>query len=306
MSPHARNKAVYARTTQAIVFADVCQSTQLFERYGNVRALRLVSRALDLFGTTTRRHGGAVVKTLGDAVMATFAEVSAAVDAASAMHRTVKEEALLAEVAMCIRIGLHTGEVIVEEGDVFGDAVNVAARMLGLARADQTITTRATARLLPPALQHHVRSLGEVRVRGKHRPIEICEVMWQLDEGARTRVAATPWSALQKDVPSMMLEYEAEVFTVQAGSPPFRMGRRAGNDLVVQGPNVSRLHAVIEFRKGHFVLIDRSTNGTYLRRAADALFLHRDESRLLREGAISLGEALTSPASRAIHYRCER
>ena len=69
------------------------------------------------------------------------------------------------------------------------------------------------------------------------------------------------------------------------------MGRDPANDLVVDDEWVSRVHASIEYRKGYFVLVDRSTNGTYLTADNDEEFrVHQDEVHLRRQGIISLGQ----------------
>jgi adenylate cyclase len=297
--------APYEQAERAIVFADVCRSTQLFERYGNAEALRIVGRALAVLSDATHRYGGTVVKTIGDEVMATFPETPRAAEAAIAMQRAVKGDTALAEVGVCVKIGLHAGPVLLEEGDVYGDAVNVAARMTGLAKADQILTTRATVEHLSGPLARHTRGLGRSPVRGKEEAIELCELLWQQDREMLTNVIPS-WEELKKRHEGRLtLQYESQEFVVEPHGPPFQIGRSPANDLMTQGKNVSRSHATIQFSNGHYVLTDRSTNGTYLRMGAEEVFLHRDQIHLLREGVISLGQALASAGADTIRYRCD-
>ena len=81
MSAFEERSVSYPQAERAIVFADVCRSTQLFERHGNAQALRIVGRALTVLSDVTHRHGGTVVKTIGDEVMATFDDAEAAAEA---------------------------------------------------------------------------------------------------------------------------------------------------------------------------------------------------------------------------------
>ena len=305
MSASEQQPAPYVQEARAIVFADVCKSTQLFERYGNTQALQIVGRALSVLSEVTVRHGGTVVKTIGDEVMSTFPAAPAAAEAAVAKQQAITDDPSLARVGLSIKIGLHFGNVILEEGDVYGDAVNVAARMGGLAKAAQIITTRATVEHLPPELQSNTRSLGRTRVRGKEEAIEICEVLWLQDRAMLTNVLPS-WEEVKKQGGGRLaLRYGSKEFVVEPHGASFQMGRSPVNDLPIEGKSVSRTHAVIAFSNGHFVLTDRSTNGTYLRVGAEEVFLHRDQVHLLGEGVISLGEPLGNGEAEVIGYRCE-
>lgn len=306
MDVSQKQSTPFRRAERAIVFADVCESTRLFERYGNEEALRIVGRALALLSEETDRRAGTVVKTIGDEVMATFAEAGAAAEAAAAMQRAIRADASSATAdALRIKVGLHAGPVLLGAGDVYGDAVNVAARVTRFAKADQILTTRATVERLPARLREQTRSLGRAAVRGKEMPVELCELLWQPNRDALTNVI-TPWDELRRrHERRLVLRYGAREFVVRPDARPFRLGRSPSNDLATQDPNASRSHAVIEFANGHYVLADRSTNGTYLRMGAEEIYLHRDQMPLMREGAISLGQAHASAGPEVIHYRCE-
>jgi class 3 adenylate cyclase len=305
MSVPQPRSAPFQQAERAIVFADACESTKLFERYGNDRAMRVIARVLTILSDETERHAGVVVKTIGDEIMATFAEAEAAARAATAMQQAVDGDAGLAEVGMRIKIGLHVGPVLLEASDVYGDAVNVAARMVGFAKPDQIITTRATVERLPAPLRGQTRSLGRAEVRGKEQRIELCELLWQPNRSALTNVML-PWDEARKQHEGrLVLHYGTQEFVVRADAPPFRMGRSPSNDLATHDKNASRSHAVIRFSHGRYVLTDRSTNGTYLRMGTEEVYLHRDQTPLLREGAISLGQTHATAGPNVIHFRCE-
>jgi pSer/pThr/pTyr-binding forkhead associated (FHA) protein len=84
------------------------------------------------------------------------------------------------------------------------------------------------------------------------------------------------------------------------------MGRADDNDLVVKGNLISRIHARVEKRRGKFLLIDQSTNGTFLQNVeGDETFIRRDSTELLGEGIIGLGRVAKPGTPLAIHYVLE-
>jgi class 3 adenylate cyclase len=125
-----------------VLFTDLTGSTALYERVGDLRAYDLVRKHFTLLRAIVTAEGGAIVKTIGDAVMASFADPSSAMRAAVLMNRAVAE---LGEGDMMLKIGLHTGACIAvelnERLDYFGRTVNIAARVQGIAAAGQIVCT---------------------------------------------------------------------------------------------------------------------------------------------------------------------
>ena len=128
----------------AIMFADVSGSTTLYEKLGDRAALAAVESVLEILKRTVAANHGRVVKTIGDEVMAVFETADAAFQAAVDMQTKTDELPAISGVKLGIRIGFHAGPAIEERNDVFGDAVNTAARMAGLAKSGQIITSGPT------------------------------------------------------------------------------------------------------------------------------------------------------------------
>ncbi len=289
-----------------ILFADVCRSTQLFERYGDVKAREIIATTLSALTQVTKKHGGQVIKTIGDEIMCTLPDGNAGILAGCDMQRRLSSDLNLLRHGIAIRIGLHHGNVLVENDDVFGDAVNIAARMAGLAKAQQIVTTASTAAERNEDGGLQIRSLGKTRVKGKLMPIEIVDVMWQEDTSNVTTVSAALAIDELKDRASLTVRFRDQVIELKDVSPPFTMGRDQSNDLILDDEWVSRNHASLEYHKGHFVLVDRSTNGTYLKTGNDEEFrLHQDEVLLRNVGTISLGQASEQRTPEGIvHFEC--
>ncbi len=127
-----------------VLFGDVSGSTRLYEKLGDKEALHAVERCLNRMTRATEQFKGRVVKTIGDEVMAVFDSAEAGMEAACSMQQRVGDLPPVRGIKLAIRVGFHFGPAIEEATDVFGDTVNMAARMAGLAKAGQIITTAET------------------------------------------------------------------------------------------------------------------------------------------------------------------
>ncbi|MFO1372512.1 MAG: adenylate/guanylate cyclase domain-containing protein [Candidatus Competibacteraceae bacterium] len=288
-----------------ILFADICGSTRLFEKYGDVRAREIETLVLDVLISRVQNYGGELIKTIGDEIMSRFPAPAQAVRAACEMHRTLKNDFELAELNIAVKIGLHHGLVLVENSDVFGDAVNVAARMVSLAKADQIITSGTTIRQLPPELAGMIRSLGASRVRGKQDEMEIFEIIWQDTTTGLTQIAQGREDLKSLLFSRLVLTYRGKTIELAPSGQSFAIGRGDKNQLIVDRELVSRSHAEIEFRQGKFILVDHSTNGTYLLLENGArFFVRREEFTLHEQGIINLGQAVVEHDPDVIRYTC--
>lgn len=291
--------------SQTILFADVSGSTKLFETRGDVRARGIIAAVLKSLGDVAQHHGGRVVKTIGDEVMCTFPGALQGLLASTDMQRCVKSEPSFVIENVGIRIGLHHGEALVEEGDVFGDAVNVAARMAALAKRDQITATASTALGITNAAGLRVRSIGTARVAGKLLPIEIVDVMWQEDVSHVTTVQrVVQFANAPTERMRLVLKYRDREFVLDELADPFTLGREPGHSLTVDADWVSRDHAMIEWKRGHFVFTDRSTNGSWVGIGNEEVFVHRDAFHLRRNGTISLGQAAATGAADLVQFDC--
>ncbi|MGE4073082.1 MAG: adenylate/guanylate cyclase domain-containing protein [Lysobacterales bacterium] len=288
-----------------ILFADIAGSTKLFEKLGDVGARSITSAVLSVLTEITQQHGGRVIKTIGDELMCTFPGPMAGIMSAIDMQRRVHGDLIWQRDFLAVRIGLHHGEALLEEGDVYGDAVNTAARMTQMAKREQIVTTLTTIQGMSNSSMIRTRHLGDVRVAGKHNPVEIVDVIWQEDTSNVTMVAR---AIRLDDAPAgakLTLRYRGQLIELSSLAPPFGLGRDPSSSLVIDNEWVSRNHATIEFRRGYFVLTDRSTNGTYLRLDDDdELRLHRDEVQLRKSGKISLGQSTDKDSTDILYFQC--
>lgn len=272
------------------MFADVSGSTSLYEKLGDQRALAAIESVLAELRKSTALQNGHVVKTIGDEVMAVFPSADAAMQAACDMQNRVAAIPQQENAPLGIRVGFHYGPAIEERGDYFGDTVNTAARMAGLAKRGQIITSGQTAETLSPLLKESTREIDAFHVKGKQDEVRIFEVIWH-DTADLTAMAERDLPA-SSQASSLTLTYGTLTLKLDADQKSVSLGREAGNDLVVPDKMASRVHCKIEYRRGNFFIVDQSTNGTYVTVDGDAEVLLKREQHMLRgRGVICLGHA---------------
>ena len=289
--------------TLAVLFADIADSTSLYESLGDKAAQRVIGIALSSLSSVTSRYGGKVIKTLGDEVMCSFPGANDAVEAAKEMHLALEEMTVDERLGFAhpnIHVGIHLGPVIIEGGDIFGDAVNVAARMVALAKPRQIITTGRTVGALLPVHKSSVRCIDRTIIKGKSGEVEVFEVVW---EGRDVTVMLDSTTGFVTLPTQVSLRFHGQTIVMDESRPVATFGRQSHNDIVVNHDHVSRTHAKIEYRGGKVVLIDHSTNGTYvIEHGKKCIKLKRGETPLFGSGIISLGQKAGPDSPDIIHF----
>ena len=287
----------------AIVFADVVGSTQLYDRFGDTRASETVAACLDTMKDATHQFGGTVIKTIGDEVMSTFETVDDAMGAAVMMQSRVTTETKDGGIPVSFRIGCHYGPVVQEQNDIFGAAVHTANRMTSQAKARQIVISGFTVEKMTPGLRSQTRQIDVATVRGRIDEVALYELVWQPDE-ATSMLPTIEWERQEHRASRLLLNFRDTTVEVSGQHKSINMGRAEDNELVVKGNLISRIHAKIEMRRGKFVLIDQSTNGTFLLNLqGQETFVRRDSAVLDAEGTIGLGRAEQPGSSLAIYYK---
>jgi len=285
----------------AILFADIAGSTNLYETLGDEAAKTLVTRLQEEIAAIAVEAGGSVQEIVGDEVMLCFAQASDSATCALAIQRNLATLSGSADVKPAVRIGLHWGQAIVERDRMFGDMINVAARVAAIAQGGQIITTQTVVDRLPDALARIARPFDVAPVKGKREPLLVYDLPWQ--QQGLTVIAPVVSGA--NPVETLALMFSDQHFVLTPDQTGFAVGRDPSSDLVVDWPSVSRRHAVIEFRRGRFVLSDTSSNGTYLTlQNGQVVFLRRESLPIWGNGRIALGAPLNEGMGHSIDYSC--
>lgn len=291
---------------RTVLFADLRGSTALYETLGNAEATTVVTRSVALISQIVSTSGGVVVKTLGDGLMAVFADSAAAVVAADEMHdsldRIVPPSGQRNVPVLKLQVGIAHGEVVEMSGDCFGDAVNVAARLLDHAGDNETLATASVVAGLASDMRERCRSLDKVQLRGRVEPVHV-----YLIEGRRFGdTAATAYGELlpQAEPEGIRLVW-LDLNRVYAGpSLPVVLGRSPQVTYCIDDSRVSRSHARIDWHGGAFQLTDLSYNGTYVRfsNGSEIVSLRRGTCTLHGSGLIGLGATLTDPTAPCVRF----
>ena len=291
----------------AILFADVVGSTQLYDKFGDTKASETVALCLEVMKDSTFQFNGKVIKTIGDEVMSTFANVDEAMQAASMMQQRISNNDSAAEdhIPVSIRIGCHYGPVVEEQNDIFGAAVHTANRMTSQAKARQIVISGSTVDLMSDEVRKQTRQIDVATVRGRIDEVALFELIWQPEE-ATSMLPTIEWESKIRNASRLTLSFRDAIVVVDDKNKSVNIGRADDNDLVIKGNLISRIHAKVEMRRGKFFLIDQSTNGTFLLTdSLEEIFVRRDSTELTRGGYIGLGKVATSDAPLAIKFRCE-
>lgn len=280
----------------AIVFVDIGDSTGLYERLGDVAAARVTQDLLVAIGGTAASHGGRVVKHLGDGLLLTFAKAEQAFLAIEQILPPAGAASVM------VRAAAHLGPVVQRDGsgDVFGDAVNLAARLEGMARPGEALASGDFVTALPQPLRERTELFDSLVVRGRSTPTSVWRLRVVPEDGATVlrgiQAPAPPRRMLQLLHAGRTLELSSQGSLV--------IGRDEDCDLVLCSPLCSRRHAVIGFVRDRFIVEDRSTNGTWVRpRLSAPIFLRRESASLFDDGTLGLGGEAGDDRGHLVQYR---
>lgn len=286
-----------------VLFVDVSGSTRLYESAGDAVAHAAIDKCITIFKDKTAVVGGRVIKTIGDEVMSTFPDASSAAGAAIEMQNAIDELPPVANTKIGVRIGFHYGPVVERDNDVFGDSVNLAARLSGLASKGQIMTSRETVEMMSPLMRSSSRRLYSIEVKGKATPVDLYEILWQQTEDQTT--LATNRSMVKQKLTTLRLKYLEQEILLEGGRTGISLGRDKGGDVVIIDRMASRQHGKIERRLDKFVLADHSANGTYVTvEGENEVVLRRAEFSLRGHGWISFGQPRAT-ATETVEFYCE-
>ncbi len=291
-----------------ILFADVVGSTRLFEVLGDLTARDKVAVCVDIMRGATEQRGGSVVKTMGDEILATFEDCDKAMDAAVQMQVAIEAHPELDVDGqhIAIRIGCHFGPVVLETRDVFGAAVHTANRMTSQAKAGQIIITDSIFARLSDEWRAIARQVDVAVPRGQQGEVTIYEVLWQHGDTTSMLPAIATITEQHRTFRIRLTYLGVELLLDDRERSSATLGRGQENDLVIKGNLVSRLHARIEAGKNRFMLIDESTNGSFVQgENGDDAFVRRDAIPLKGKGVIGLGRVPEPQSYHTVEFSCE-
>lgn len=274
------------RSDRCILCAVVDGGQRLRDKLGAPEAARLAERCLKRVRMAVAAFDGLMLPGSAETVAAEFSSADAGAAAACQMQQRVRELPPAGGLPMALRVGLHVGPVSAADADG-GETARLAMRMAELARDGRILVTGETVQALPVLARETIREIDRIALAGRGTPLRICEILW-LEDGERSPIDTLPLSGLAgRSRISLSIRHATDERSIAPGWDALTLGRDANCDIVIADKMASRMHARIERRGDRVVLVDQSTNGTWLRRADGSEHpLRREESDL--DGSVSL------------------
>lgn len=294
-----------SRRETTILFADLIGASDLYNSAGDAAAGDAIKQCVERLRKAVADcgAGGRVVLTKGDKVMVLVSSPDVAADAAVAMHTAMADVPAVKGTKLALGIGFHHGAVIQKDNDVFGDTVNLAARLVEQAANGQIIITEETGKRLAPLYRAWMRRLYSIEIRGRSGEVALCELVWRADDSAtqyaRNRMAEPATRSV------LTLRYKGRKLVRRREKELVTIGREENCSLVIAEGDASRQHCTIERRKDKFVLSDHSANGTFVTIEGEKeVELQREDFVLSRRGVVCFGQPRAS-ASETVEFSIE-
>jgi class 3 adenylate cyclase len=166
------------QAVRVILFTDIVGHTEMMQRLGDVKGRDVLREHERITRETLNRYGGAEVKTMGDGFLASFGSITHAMECAVALQRAFARHTEAADEPLSVRVGLNAGEPIEEDGDLFGSAVILAARIAAEAEGGEILVPEPVRHLLS-GKAFIFSDRGEFAMKGFDDAVRLYQVQWR-------------------------------------------------------------------------------------------------------------------------------
>ncbi|MEP5729347.1 MAG: adenylate/guanylate cyclase domain-containing protein [Sulfitobacter sp.] len=291
----ASYKGPHIMATAHVLIADITGSTTLYEQLSDQEALAQISIILARMRNIIEEQNGHCVKSQGDDTLSYFAQADAAFAAARAMIETDWNYGL------SIHAGIHCGEMLTHEADIYGDAVNTAARLASLSKAREILIGDTVFAQLAPRTQALCVSMGGIKLKGKAVPTRVHSFAVS-DMDTQTVLFGGADTTIGRRTLSVELTFGEQSWTLKDGQS-VTVGRSADCDVVLEYPWVSRKHGSFELRAAQLEYTDHSSSGsTLLMSDGQEIAVQRRAMLLNGDGTVLVGTRDAAMAGSLIRY----
>ncbi|MFK7753405.1 MAG: adenylate/guanylate cyclase domain-containing protein [Sedimentitalea sp.] len=278
-----------------VLISDITGSTQLYEKESNETALQFIGPMLDRMREIIADAGGHCVKSKGDDTLSFFEHPDAAFQAAWAMIN----ENWASD--MSVHAGVYFGEILKKENEIYGNAVNTAARLASLAKPGEFLLGDSCFEDLAPEYQGKLLPIGELQLRGKDAPTRVYSGT-VISMSAQTVVFAKSGGARPIRTETADLTYGGKTWQLSEGDS-ISIGRSPDCDIVLDHAWVSRKHGALTIRQWQLEYADHSSAGSVIRTGEGKQFsVHRRSTLLYGTGKIVLGTRPGDDATSSVDF----
>ncbi len=290
--------STHARAT-TVLFSDIVGSSKLYQKLGNTKAEEKIHFTIQTLAACAHHYSGKVIKTIGDEIMCSFAELSDAADAAAEMNRLVQDTKVE------LRTGISSGELIQRGDDLFGDVVNNAAFLTKVARAREILIDEMALDNASSFPSSKIELIAEMTMKGSSSACKIYRLNWEnkLSQSMGATIINNVLTTSSTRDKLLVLTHKDQTFAIDAEHPVFVVGRdKTAASLKISHAKISRRHCSVIYKQGKFVLEDHSTNGTFVEQTgAEITSVHREAFALIGSGYLHLGQVDAEPNC-VVHY----
>jgi class 3 adenylate cyclase len=288
--------STHRRRLSAVLHADLTGFVRLMEGAEDRTVSHLRSAQDEIWRPAIEAGGGTVVDDVGDSILAEFVSPRAAVATAIDIQERMAQfnDMLDEEQRLMFRIGLHLGEIIIDEDKraIFGDGVNVAARIQAMAEPGGIAVSRALRDVTELHIDHAFVEGGEHALKNVSRPVQIYHVRPRAGSSTRTTTSVIPERTLRfrgTDRSGKRYAFDVNVEKLIARADGMVIGRDVDQcDIVLSHSTVSRRHARLAFREGAVRIEDL---GSLNRTSVDGEGIEPGKRHRLEVGAtVKMGE----------------
>ena len=283
-----------------ILYADISGSTRLYRTLGTEEAKHQLERCVKRMERSIDSYKGALVMPAIDELVATFPTADDVVQAALDMQKRIADLPPVSGIRLSIRIGVHFGSLEEDKEGLRGNAADVGKALLSLAGSGQIVTCEQTAGALSKPIRECLLPIADMQLAtplGDSQVYEVKEKQGQSAYNPASTMTATASSLTPLMSERLFVRVSGTAYVIDNVVPRMTFGRDKESSLVLHGSKASRHHAVIEKRgRSGFVLVDLSTNGTYLKIDGTGEFrLQQGEAVITGKGKIGFGHSVESP-----------
>jgi hypothetical protein len=271
------------RKNLCVLVATIPNDGRLAARIGVDEAAHALERCMHRMERAIGSHGGAIRQRQADTIIATFERCDAGALATCEMLERMRSLPPLSGSRQTVGIGLHYGAVEVDADAATGEGFDVARQLVALAKQEQALASGPAIMLLTTAARHIAspQAIRSSAIDALGLPV------FTVGQRAGMVTSMPPTARLSQ---RLRLRHQQEVVFVEEQRPILLLGRELGNDVVIMDPRASRQHARIERRREGFILVDESSNGTFVSTdGAKETCVKHAEMPLLGPGRIGCG-----------------
>ncbi|HSS65948.1 MAG TPA: FHA domain-containing protein [Gammaproteobacteria bacterium] len=247
-----------------------------------------------------------MVKYIGDEIQCVFHDPARAMVAGTDMQVSIQqagEDGRFSTGPLRIKVGLHFGPTLDDNGEVQGEAAIIAQEITQRAKPDQVLTSDSTLDAVPKAMRVGARLVDQVYLTERNGSVDVYELIW--DDISITQESHYKPRLQYPGYSRLVLSYGENEFELSNGNRSLKLGRVKSNDVVVPSDLTSRMHAEMNFHQGRCYLTDVSINGTLvIQDGGKSITLKRERLALDGIGRICLGGTPDVNPDGVLTYQC--